>query len=415
MSEIKDTSRSVLPSIFLTVFIDMLGVGIIIPIMAPLLLDPGHGMLAADTLPETRNIILGFLVAIFPLMQFFGAPVLGALSDKHGRRKILLLSLTGTMVGYLLFAYGIYTQNIQLVFFSRALDGFTGGNIATAMSAISDVSTAENKSRNFGMIGAAFGIGFVVGPYIGGKLADPGIVSWFNSAVPLLFAALLTFINLLLVFFRLPETLKTPRNTAVSFATGFRNVGKAFARPDTRVVFTVVFLFTLGFTFFTQFYQVFLYHKFNYNISQIADTFAVIGIWIVIGQGGVMRPVSKRFKAHQVLKVSVLVLSFSLLAIVFPDNPSYMYFIIPFISIAQGLTQPNTSTIVSNSVPADRQGEILGINQSVQAMAMAIPPVIAAYLTNININLPTITAAGIVFLGWLIFMIFYKGPQAVDK
>ena len=407
-----ELSKKIMPSIFLTVFIDMLGVGIIIPILAPIMLDPAYGMLPFATTEATRNIAIGFLISIYPIMQFFGAPVLGALSDKHGRKKILGISLVGTFIGYLLFAYAIYIKSIELLFISRALDGFTGGNIATAMSAISDVSTKENKAKNFGMVGAAFGMGFVLGPYIGGKLADSTIVSWFYAGTPLLFAAVLTFINILLVLFRLPETLKNPQQTKISFSTGIKNVANAFANRETRTVFIVVFLIALGFTFFTQFFQVFLYHKFEYTISNIADIFAYVGIWIVVAQAGLIRPLSKRFKAHQILKFTTLSLAIALFFITVPDKSIYLFFIIPFVSLSHGLTLPNSNTIVSNSVSPDRQGEILGINQSVTSFAMSIPPIVAAYLTNININLPTITASCLVFLAWLVFVVFYKPKNA---
>ena len=403
-----ETSKKLIFPVFLTVLIDMLGLGIIIPILPQLLLDPKFGILASEADSSVRNIVYGFLVASFPLMQFFGAPVLGALSDKFGRRRILLISLAGTFFGYLLFAYGIHAKAILILFFARALDGFTGGNISTAMSVISDISPPEKKARNFGMIGAAFGIGFVIGPYVGGALSDPSRVSWFSATTPLLFAALLSFINILLVFFRLPETLKNPQQTRVSILTGFRNLGKAFSNPDTRTVFIAVFFLALGFTFFTQFFQVYLYHKFAYNASQTGDVLAYIGIWIIIAQGGLMRPLSKKFKAWQIMRVSPFILAFALLAILWPDKPTLLFFVLPFVSLSQGVTQPNINTVVSNQVSPDRQGEILGINQSVQSFAMAIPPIAAAYLTNINIDLPTIAAASFVFLAWLIFVIFYK-------
>ena len=148
------------------------------------------------------------LIASYPLAQFFGAPILGALSDKHGRKKIILISLIGTFFGYLLFAYGIITKNVTLLFASRMLDGFTGGNISTIMSAIADVSTVKDKTKNFGMIGMAFGLGIILGPFIGGNLADPNNVSWFNHSTPFWFAALICLFNIALVVFNFKETCK---------------------------------------------------------------------------------------------------------------------------------------------------------------------------------------------------------------
>jgi len=168
----KKKNSSIL-TIFFTVFIDLLGLGIVIPILPALIINPTANLLPFDTAFSQRTIIYGFLIASYPIMQFFGAPLLGTLADRFGRKKILSISLLGTWAGYVLFIIGILTQDIYLLFIGRSIDGFTGGNISIAQSAISDISTPENKSRNFGLVGMAFGLGFVIGPYIGGKLSDP--------------------------------------------------------------------------------------------------------------------------------------------------------------------------------------------------------------------------------------------------
>lgn len=233
-------------------------------------------------------------------MQFFGAPLLGTLADRFGRKKILWISLFGTWLGYLLFIIGILTQNIYLLFIGRSIDGFTGGNISIAQSAISDISTEENKSRNFGLIGMAFGLGFVFGPYIGGKLSDPSIVSWFSFETPFYLALLLTTINIFLVIKMFPETLKERSTQKIDLLAGFKKLGKAASNSQMRSIFIIVFLLTIGFNFFTQFFQVFLISKFTFTQSQIGDLFAYMGLWIAIAQGAFLRPLSKKYSPHSI-------------------------------------------------------------------------------------------------------------------
>jgi DHA1 family tetracycline resistance protein-like MFS transporter len=403
--------KSPLLTIFLTVFIDMLGVGIVIPVIAPLMLDPTHGMLDADASVHTRTIILGFLIAAYPFAQFFGAPMLGALSDRFGRRRLLFISLIGTFIGYVLFAIAIMEQNIWLLFFSRVLDGFTGGNISIALSAISDSSDEKSKAKNFGMVGAAFGLGFILGPYMGGKFADPNLVSWFNAATPFWFAAILTGVNLVFVWLVFPETLREKRHTPVSVFTGVRNVVKAFQLRQMRTIFLVVFLITLGFNFFTQFFQVFLIDKFHFTISNIADIFAYIGIWIVIAQGGLQRPLSKKYSPLTLLQISCIALGLTLPLLLLPSQSKYIFFVLPLIAIFQGITQPNITSVVSSQAGKDEQGQILGINQSIQSLGMAIPPIIASYINLVNINLPIATASFCIILGWIILVAFFKGKK----
>lgn len=397
--------------LFFTVFLDLLGIGIIIPIIAPLLLNPFSGVLPTATSEDMRTIILGFLIAAYPLAQFFGAPILGALADRHGRKRVLILSLIGTLIGYVIFAYGVMSENIWLLFASRALDGFTGGNISIVQSAIADISDEKTKAKNFGLIGMAFGVGFVVGPYVGGKLADPHIVSWFSFSTPFWCAALLTAVNIALVVWRVSETVRERRERPVSLFTGVRNVSRAFTLPRLRVLFLTMFLFAFGFNFFTQFFQVYLIQQFQMTQSQIGDVFAYIGIWIAIAQGGITRPVSMRFNQQQILRWSLILLACALPTLLIPQESWGLLIVLPFVAVFNGLAQPNATSLISNAADAQSQGEILGINQSIQAIAQAIPPILAGFIVNIHSYLP-ITISGIsIFFAWVIFVAWYSRSQ----
>lgn len=391
-------------SIFFVIFLDMLGVGVIIPILAPLFLNPASNILPAATSEATRNIILGVLMAMYPLFQFFGAPILGILSDRIGRKKILIISLAGTFIGYLIFAIGILIGNIYLLFISRIIDGFTGGNISVAQSAIADISTNEEKARNFGLIGMAFGLGFILGPFIGGKLSDPTLLPWFNFSTPFFFTAFITLVNIILLAIRFQETLHTTSNKKLNIFTGFQNIGKAWKMKELRAMFIIMFLIIFGFNFFTQFFQVYLVQTFNFNQSQIGDIFAYIGIWIAITQGGIMRPLSRKFTPRQIMKVSLVALSISLMLILLPRDVWALLLVMPLVALSNGLTTPNSIAIISSLAKPSEQGEILGINQSVQSLAMTIPPIIAGIIVSMDKNLPIMVASISTYIAWILFL-----------
>lgn len=410
----KPRQGSLLP-IFVTVFLDLLGLGIIIPVLAPILFDPASGVLPPAHSLGTRALVLGLLAAAYPLAQFFGAPLLGGWSDRVGRKRVLLVSLAGTMAGYVLFALGVLTASLPLLFLSRLLDGFTGGNISTAMSAIADLSDEKSKAKNFGLIGMAFGLGFILGPYLGGKLSDPAVVPWFSYATPFWFAALLALANIALVQWRFKETLRAPSRAEVSWLTGFRNLGRALQLPALRSMFVVVFLLTFGFTFFTQFFQVFLIEKFSFTQSAIGDLFAFTGVWIAFTQGVLARLVAPRFQPRQVLVVALLLLGLTFPLLLLPERPWGLYVILPFVAIFNGLIQPNTTAVISDLSDAQSQGEILGINQSVQSLAFAVPPVVSGLVINISLDLPIILAALSCLAAWAVFVVFIFIPHARNR
>lgn len=404
----KFRKRNTLLPIFLTIFIDLLGFGMVIPVFALLFLDPTHGILPNDFSFATKALILGFLTASYPIAQFFGAPILGALSDRLGRKKVLVFSLLGTAVGYILFAIGIWQKNIPLIFASRMLDGFTGGNFSVATSAIADISSGKDKVKNFGLVGVAFGLGFILGPVVGGRLSDASLVSWFDFSTPFLFAGLLATINTIFVYFWFKETLHTKIDTRVSWLTGFHNLKRAFELKDMRVILLTVFLLACGFNIFAQFFQVYLIDKFQLDQVQIGNIFAYLGLWIAISQGLIIRPLAAWFSAKKILSISLLIMAVSLPAVLMPDKVWVLFVTLPFLAVFYGLTQPSSTTIVSDLTTEDSQGEVMGINQSIQAVTQAIPPIVAGVVASIDVQLPIIVGGISVFLGWLIFTFMFK-------
>ena len=407
-----------LPVIFLTIFVDLLGFGILIPVIPQLLANPSseYFLLPSNMTTGQGFILLGFLTATFSIAQFIATPILGQLSDRFGRRKLLAISLTGTLISYLIFAYGIATGNLIILFLARFLDGVTGGNIAVAQAAIADVSTPENRAKNFGLIGAAFGLGFIIGPYIGGKLSDPSIVPWFSATTPFLFAALLSFINVISIIIFFPETLKEKNhNLKIKWTRSLTNIYHASINKELRMIFATVFLFTAGFTFFTTFFSVYLIDKFNFSQGDIGDFFAYIGLWVAFTQAVLTGRVSKRFPAYRIIRYGILVSGIAIFLYLLPEYWWQLLFIVPIFAIGNGLASANITALVSRSSGAEIQGEVLGINSSVQALAMSFPPILSGFIAaSISPYAPILIAGGIIISAGAFFWIFYK-PHKIQQ
>ena len=393
------------------VFLDLVGVGILIPIVPILLAGPQspYYVLPAGYTVQQGYIILGWLVAIYPLCQFIAAPILGQLSDKYGRKKVLGVSLAGTSVSYILFAIGIITKNIPLLFLARGFDGVTGGNIPVAQAVVADITPPKERAKNFGLIGAAFGLGFIIGPYIGGKLSDPSVVSWFNAATPFWFAAALSAVNIVLIITLLPETLVlAQKEVKIRWAQSLIDVVHAYTYRGFRTLFTTSFLFQGGFTFYTTFIGVYFINKFNFTSGNIGDFLAYVGLWIVISQGLLLRKLTK-FADYKILRVTLITTGVLILAFLLPTAWWQLLFVVPFFGIPNGLSQAFLPTIISRSAEQSKQGEILGINASVAALAQSIPPIIAGYLAAKTVaQAPIYVASVFIVLSGVIFWLFYK-------
>lgn len=393
-----------------TAFLNFVGLTIAIPIFTPLCLDQANGLLAAGTSVPVRTTILGLLLGVFPLCQFFSSPILGALSDRYGRKPVLLLSVIGNILGYVLMGVSIVIGSLPLAFVSRVIMGFLSGSLSVTQSAMADLSDEKSRPRNFGLLGAAFGASFFIGPALGGILSDRSIVPWFNYALPFFLAAFLALMNFIQIVLTLTETLslENRRHSDFHALTGPENIIKAFREPVHRRLFLVVFFLGFGFNFFTQFLQVFLIDRFQITPAQIGILFSYIGFISVIVQAVLVKPFSIKFNPSQILQINLVLLALVIPILVFVPYYWLVYIVMAFIPFLNGLAVPNLTSIISGLGDKQSQGEILGVNQSVQAAAQFIPPILGGYFVSLSYSMPMWLASGAILISWFIFVRYRK-------
>jgi DHA1 family tetracycline resistance protein-like MFS transporter len=360
--------RSPLVVIFTTVFIDLVGFGIVIPVLP---------FYAEGTRFNATPRMVGLLFASYSVMQLIFSPILGRLSDKYGRRSVLLISILGTGMGFLILGFA---NTLFMLFVGRILDGITGGNISTAQAYIADITTKEDRAKGMGLIGAAFGLGFVFGPAIG------GILSRWGVEVPFLFAAGLCFANALLLYFTLPETVTPDHPARVSAAggRGFSQLIESLKNPRLGFVLTIYFLFIVAFSIMTTSFSLFAMFRFGYDAQHTGYLFAYVGILAVIVQGGLIGRLVKRFGELPLVITGALLFAGSLFAVPFvgPQTGGLLALLIGggLFSIGNSLSAPSLTSLASKSVGAADQGSVLGVTQSVASLARAVGPTLAALL-----------------------------------
>ncbi len=392
--------------IFVTVLIDLIGFGIVIPVL------PYY--VQGDAFQATP-FQLGILVASYSIMQFVFSPVLGSLSDRYGRRPILFFSLLGTAAGFLIVGFA---STLWMVFAGRILDGITGGNISAAQAYIADVTTRKNRAKGMGLIGAAFGIGFVLGPSIG------GILSKYGNDVPFLFAAAMAFCNAVALYFFLPESLKRtgaaePARRINRFAELFDSLGDERFRTITLIYFLII----TGFSIMTTSFALYTMTRFSYDAEQSGYLLAYSGFLGVILQGGLFGRLSAWLGESRLVVVGSLLLTASLFAVplVGPQSGGLLGLLIgiAFFSIGNSICSPALTSLASKNATESEQGKALGVMQSGASLARAVGPVIAGLLLNNalgqlddgTIQRTFWTASGIVFAAFLVAIYFARSAK----
>jgi DHA1 family tetracycline resistance protein-like MFS transporter len=368
-------------TIFVIVFVDLLGFSLILPLL------PYY----AESYGATP-VVVGLLVASYAAAQLVGAPLLGRLSDRYGRRPVLLLSVTGTLAGFLLLGFAdplgrmlsalvapqaTNAMIIGVLFFSRILDGLTGGNITVAQAYITDVTDEANRAKGLGLIGAAFGLGFIIGPAVGGALSHWG----YN--LPAFVAATVSFLNLLAIFFLLPESLTAERrDSAVQRQRPpftFKALQQALTRPKVGPLLNVRFFYGLAFATFQSIFALYA-QAIGLSAQTTGFVLAYVGLLSVVVQGGLIGMLTKRFRENWLIITGLWVMTGALLAWAFTASLWLLLVVLLPLALSGGVLNTVIQSAISKSVSREEVGGILGITTSLEAVTRVIAPSVGGYL-----------------------------------
>lgn len=379
--------------LFLVIAIDSMGLGILFPILSDLLINHHAHFLPGHDTNFMRELLYGVTIGIYMIAWFFGSALFGDLSDMIGRKKSLMMCLVGAAIGYFISAVAIYCDSVLFLIVGRVIAGFTAGSQPIAQAAIVDVSTDETRARNIGYILLAVSIGFVLGPFAGGILSDSTLVSWFQYDTPLYFAAILSFINCILLFFSFKETFVSTRKVQIKLHHAITVFIHAFQSKRIRLLSLVLFVETAGWSEYFTFISQFLLRRFHYSVQESSFFIAVLAIGFSIGFGFLVDPVSKRFNHKKCVITTLLIASLFFLITALSGNSTLVWILAFIIGLIVSLLYSLLITIFSNQVNKDEQGWVMGITNSVSALSFGVTALISGFAADFSPAMPIYLAA----------------------
>ena len=376
--------------LFVTVFIDLLGFGIIIPLLPFYAESFGASALA-----------IGLLGTSFSLMQFLFSPIWGRWSDQIGRKPIILIGLLGSCLSYVTMAVA---GSLTLLFVARIVGGIAGANIPTAQAYIADVTTPENRARGMGLMGAAFGLGFIFGPAIG------GLLSRFSPETPMWFAAALCFANFVAAWFLLPESRVVSALTrSLGRMEAFRH---AMTQPTLLLILALYFIVTMAFSAFEATFALFTEARFGFTAASIGFLFAFIGAIIALIQGVFIGRVVKRVGERRVIPVAILGIAISIGMLTVVWSVPTLLAALGLLAMGMGFNNPSLSSMVSKLSHEDDQGGNLGLASSLASLGRVVGPAWGGYLYDAyGMTTPYLSAAGVMLVAFAVSMAGLRPPH----
>lgn len=383
-------------TIFLIVFIDLFGFSLILPLL-PFIAERY----------SASPLQVGLLTSVYSFFQFIAAPILGRLSDKYGRKKILIISQLGSMAGFILLGLA---KSLPIIFLSRIIDGITGGNISVAQAYIADITGKKDRAKGMGLIGAAFGMGFILGPAIG------GLLSRYSFSLPAYFAAGVAFITSISTWLFLKETVH--KNKIIKRKNNTFSLSKfkeIMTTPTLGFLIIVFFLRNFSFAGMQSNFALWTERTFGYGPAENGGFFALIGIVAVITQLILLPKLIKKFGERKLLAIGALGLSLGLLGIYLGQYGLPMVYIaLIFISVSNGLFGPTLQAIASESVNKDEYGGTLGILQSSGSLARIFGPIAMGYMFEAyDKNMPFISSGMIMIIVFALILHYLPRKKSV--
>jgi MFS transporter, DHA1 family, tetracycline resistance protein len=377
-------------TIFLIVFIDLLGFGIVLPLLP--FIGEKYG---------ANPFAIGLLTATYSFFQLISSPILGRLSDRYGRKKLLIISQFGTFIGFILLGLA---NSLPLIFISRIIDGATGGNISIAQAYISDVTDKNNRARAMGMIGAAFGLGFILGPTIG------GLLSHFGYAIPAYFAAGVSTVTIFTNIFFLKESVniqKAKQSNKTAFTLN-EMLKVVFASP-VGIYIVVFFILNFAFSLMQGNFALWTQYTFNFGPTQNGLLFGYIGIIAVLVQLRILPLLLKKWTEKIIFVNLTLLMALALLSLIIVIHPYLLIIPMTLLPLSNGLVNPVIQSLSTESVDPEDYGGTLGLLQSAGSLGRIIGPITGGYLFNIlNKDIPFVIASLSVFGVYFYLKKFYK-------
>ncbi|SRR5579883_994215 len=353
-------NKALIP-IAVVVVIDLIGFTIIIPMIPFYAAQFG-----------ASSEMVGYILASYSVCQFFAGPVLGGLSDKFGRRPLLIYSQIGSMIGFILLAVA---NSIPILFLSRIIDGISGGNVTIASAYIADVTKPEERSQAMAIIGIAFGVGFVIGMPIGGVLAQH-----FGYAVPAMVGAAFALSSTLLSTFYLKEHHHV-RDESTTFGFHYYTRIIEYLRiPSLRMLLLTFLFFVLPFTLFMSMFSLFAMIKLNFTPEDIGLFLGFVGVLGILWQGGVIRPLVKNLGEIKSLRLGLAAMTVGHLGLAFSQTVPTLIIVAVILSFGTGVTRPVISSLISQHAPPNRKGGALGVSSSLESFSRAITPILGGWL-----------------------------------
>lgn len=397
-------------SLFLTLFNDSLNLGLVIVIFAPMLIGPNAIMLQGSTL-ATQTLVLGFLLGAFPFAQFFTSPCFGAISDALGRRKTLLISIGGCAIFNSLAAISIHIKSLPLLFIARLLSGASAGNQPLATASIADLSTPENKTKNFSIIGILGSAAWALGAPIGGILANDHIVPWFGFSVTFWFAAVLFFINFIWLFIAFRETYEIKNSADTNIKKELQNLSRVFHIPFMAVPMICIFLFYYGWFSYIYFYAPNFVHRFGFDQTEIGYFTAYLALCFFVASHHVKR-LSKKYSDAKIVCIGLLMSGGCLLISSFISTFWIIFIFYTIICYFCAYVWVPALALISNIGGEKNQGKVFGVQQALLSLGILLAPIISGAIAIIDLNAP-FAMAGISLLLSLciLYLFFYRSYQ----